>query len=147
MVSILRFFLIGRASGQTLIFVYEKTPMWRCKAGVLIMRKTQALWTLSGGEALSLPIGPGARELSVTQGRLWLTQVGSVQALAQDIWLEAGQTIELAAGSQVVLEPWPSAQFQLLVPPSACKEIRRRVAAKSGLMPSWAKPSSAITPA
>jgi hypothetical protein len=86
----------------------------------------QALWTLAAGEALSLPIGPGARELSVAEGRVWLTLKGSRQAPAQDIWLAAGESLALASGSQVVIEAWPQAAFQLLVPPTACPQVRRQ---------------------
>lgn len=80
--------------------------------------KHQSWWTLGAGEARSLCIGPGKRELVVKEGRLWLTGRGSPQAPAQDIWLEAGESINLPSGAQVVIEAWPSAAFQLLVPPS-----------------------------
>lgn len=85
----------------------------------------QALWQLNAGEALTLPIGPGVRLLRVSEGRLWLTQSGSSQAPAKDVWLQAGESVQLASGSQVVLEAWPRAAFQLLVPPSACSEVQR----------------------
>lgn len=86
----------------------------------------QSLWTLAAGEALSLNIGPGERELSVAGGRLWLTRAGSLE----DLWLEPGQSVRLAGGSRVVVEGWPQAQFQLLVPPSACAVTRRANAAR-----------------
>ena len=83
------------------------------------MSEAQALWILAAGEALSLPLSTGPRELSVAQGRVWLTVPGSAGAPAQDQWLEAGQTARLAAGSRAVVEGWPDAQFLLLVPPAA----------------------------
>ena len=85
------------------------------------MSHSQALWALSQGEALSLEIGPGARELAVAKGRVWLTRQGQACAPADDVWLEAGQSVALASGSRVVLEAWPQAAFQLLVPPGACQ--------------------------
>ncbi len=91
----------------------------------------QALWILAAGEALSLPIGPGARELGVTEGRLWLTLKGHQDAPAQDIWLSAGDSLHLPAGSHVVVEAWPQAAFQLLVPPQPCRS-RRFGAAPAG---------------
>lgn len=103
---------------------------------------TQSNWSLVPGEALSLEIGPGARELSVVEGRVWLTQAGSLQ----DIWLEPGQSVSLASGSQIVLEAWPSAQFQLLVPPSVCPSLARRArptAATSNA--AWLKPAGLAT--
>lgn len=103
------------------------------------MSHSQALWTLSQGEALSLEIGPGARELSVSQGRVWLTQAGQLE----DVWLEAGQSVQLASGSRVVLEGWPCADFQLLVPPTVCAAMVQR--ARPAAAASWLK--SAVKPA
>ena len=92
-----------------------------------------ALWTLSQGQALSLSIGPGPRELSVTEGRLWLTTRGQADLQPEDHWLEPGQSVQLASGSRVVMEAWPQAQFQLLVPP--CPDIVSRQAADA--TPFW----------
>lgn len=92
------------------------------------MSNQQALWRLDPGQALSFKIGPGARELQVTAGRVWLTEAnGQVSApsaemqgqLPADVWLQAGESLRLASGTQVLLEGWPTAQFQLLVPPCA----------------------------
>ena len=94
------------------------------------MSHSQALWSLATGQALSLEVGPGPRELAVTQGRLWLTRLGSAKAPAEDVWLEAGQSLSLASGSRVVLEAWPLADFQLLVPPAACRTARSRPAVR-----------------
>lgn len=104
------------------------------------MSQSQSLWTLSQGEALSLDIGPGERELSVAQGRLWLTQAGSLE----DLWLEPGQSVQLAGGARVVVEGWPQAQFQLLVPPSACASLQRQraSAARASASSSAHRPAS-----
>ncbi|MEL4180717.1 DUF2917 domain-containing protein [Roseateles sp. PN1] len=105
------------------------------------MSNQQALWRLDPGQALSFKIGPGARELQVTAGRVWLTEAagqaskqgaGKEGQLPADVWLQAGESLRLASGTQVLLEGWPSAQFQLLVPP--CPELaeqqqRRRATA------------------
>jgi hypothetical protein len=82
----------------------------------------QALWSLARGEALSLDVGPGPRELSVSAGRLWLTQSGELE----DVWLSPGQSVLLRSGARVLLEGWPEAQFQLLVPPIACPDLLLR---------------------
>lgn len=84
-------------------------------------------WRLSQGEALKLPIGPGARELKVLEGRVWLTRDGRMNRPALDVWLEAGDSIAVPSGAELVLEGWPQARFQLLVPPRACSDVRRRV--------------------
>ncbi|MDT8999659.1 DUF2917 domain-containing protein [Paucibacter sp. APW11] len=97
------------------------------------MSQSQALWNLGRAEALSLQVGPGPRELQVTSGRLWLTQRGSTKAPATDIWMEAGDTLALPSGTQLVLEAWPAASFQLLVPPAACPALRQRQTRTGGL--------------
>lgn len=95
----------------------------------------QALWTVASGEALSLIVGPGQRELSVAAGRLWLTLEGTAERPAEDLWLEPGQSVQLASGSKIVIEAWPEAQFQLLVPPAACPQLQRQRAAHRGGAP------------
>lgn len=95
-----------------------------------------SVWSVSQGEAMSLSIGPGLRELSVTEGRLWLTLRGELDQPAEDYWLESGQSVQLPSGSRVVMEAWPQAQFQLLVPP--CEDIVRRQAARqAAATPFW----------
>jgi len=111
------------------------------------LQSQQALWEVVQGEALSMSIGPGARELAVAEGRLWLTQQGSADRPAQDVWLEPGQSVHLASGSRVVVEAWPQARFQLLVPPSACTQLQRQRAARyeASLRASWTDSSSSTS--
>ena len=90
-----------------------------------------AQWALGRGEALSLGVGPGARELHVTEGRLWLTRESTRHAASEDIWLAAGDSLALESGSRWVIEGWGSARFQLLVPPQACATMQRRLSASS----------------
>ncbi|WP_158218844.1 DUF2917 domain-containing protein [Roseateles aquatilis] len=85
-----------------------------------------AAWSLAQGEAMSLPIGPGRRELRVLDGRVWVTQQGALDMPAHDYWLTAGETLEVQDGAQLVVEAWPTARFQLLVPPQACPARRER---------------------
>jgi hypothetical protein len=94
-----------------------------------LMMHTQhsaALWSLAPGEARRLSIGPGDRDLQVADGRLWLTRVGTAEAPAEDIWLEPGQDLLLASGTEWVIEGWSQASFQLLVPPESCSDWRAR---------------------
>ena len=81
-------------------------------------------WRLESGQALRLPIGPGPRELQVTAGRLWLTRRGQADLPAPDVWLAPGESLAVESGEELVLEAWPEAQFQLLVPPRACGRSR-----------------------
>lgn len=110
------------------------------------MSQTQsspALWSLGRGEALSLDIGPGARQLSVTSGRVWLTQSGNLQ----DVWLESGDSLALPGGAQVVMEAWPEAQFQLLVPPAACRQASSRPASAARAPASRPAPANGLAAA
>ncbi|MDR7332588.1 DUF2917 domain-containing protein [Roseateles asaccharophilus] len=83
------------------------------------MSDAQSTWHLDGGRALTLAGGAEARRLAVACGRVWLTLSGTTEQPAQDHWLEAGQTIALAPGQTAVLEGWPAADFELLVPPTS----------------------------
>lgn len=79
-------------------------------------------WTLDRGEAMRLPIGPGRRELRVLEGRVWITQQGLPDLPSHDYWLQDGEALDLPSGAELVVEAWPTARFQLLVPPQACRE-------------------------
>lgn len=92
-------------------------------------RSSDSSWTLPERTSTTLEIGPGARVLHVCAGRLWLTAAGTATSAARDVWLLAGDSVELPAGLAVVLEGWPSARFQLLVPPQACRRGRTRIGA------------------
>ncbi|MES2887567.1 MAG: DUF2917 domain-containing protein [Pseudomonadota bacterium] len=76
-------------------------------------------WSLPSHQALTLRIGAGARELKVRRGRLWLTATVRAGQPSADIWLSAGEWVRLPAGCRVVIEAWPEAHFELLVPPMA----------------------------
>ena len=90
-----------------------------------LMQKSQrsgdSTWSLPAQMSQTLHVGPGARVLQVQEGRLWLTTSGNADEAARDLWLEAGESVELADGLEVVMEAWPAARYQLMVPPSACK--------------------------
>ena len=88
----------------------------------LMIRKQarDALWSLAPGEATRLKVGPGPRQLRVVEGWLWLTTQGSADQPAEDVWLLPGEPMELAAGSEWVIEARTAGRFQLLVPPQAC---------------------------
>ena len=90
-----------------------------------LMRKTQrsgdSIWSLPAQTSTTLRVGPGPRVLQVRDGRLWLTTAGTADEAATDLWLEAGECVDLADGLEVVMEAWPAARYQLMVPPSACR--------------------------
>ena len=81
------------------------------------MSDAQSLWHLDGGRAMTLAGGAEPRRLAVARGRVWLTLSGTADQPAEDRWLEAGEALALAPGQAAVLEGWPAADFELLVPP------------------------------
>ena len=83
------------------------------------MSDAQSVWHLDGGRAMTLAGGAEARRLSVARGRVWLTLSGTADEPAKDQWLEAGEAMALAPGQTAVLEGWPAADFELLVPPTS----------------------------
>ena len=90
-----------------------------------LMRKSQrsgnSIWSLPVQTPRTLRVGPGPRVLQVQEGRLWLTTAGTDDEAAIDLWLEAGESVDLADGLEVVMEAWPAARYQLMVPPSVCR--------------------------
>ncbi len=83
------------------------------------MSDAQSTWHLDGGRALTLAGAAEARRLAVARGRVWLTLSGTADEPAEDQWLEAGEAVALAPGQTAVLEGWPAADFELLVPPTS----------------------------
>lgn len=90
-----------------------------------VQRSSDSVWSLPAHTSTTLSIGPGPRVLQVCEGRLWLTTAGSARAASMDVWLLPGDSVELPAGLSVVMEAWPSARFQLLVPPASCRTAWR----------------------
>jgi ferric-dicitrate binding protein FerR (iron transport regulator) len=88
------------------------------------MSDAQSIWHLADGRALTLAGAAEARRLAVQRGRVWLTLSGTADRPAEDCWLEAGQAVALAAGQTAVLEGWPAAEFELLVPPCSAASGR-----------------------
>lgn len=97
------------------------------------MSDAQSVWHLDGGRALTLAGSAEARRLSVGRGRVWLTLSGTADAPAEDKWLEAGEALALAPGQTAVLEGWPAAEFELLVPPNSGAARRGFLGRRLGL--------------
>ena len=88
------------------------------------MSDAQSVWHLDGGRAMTLAGGAESRRLAVARGRVWLTLSGTADEPAEDKWLEAGEAVALAPGQTAVLEGWPAADFELLVPPVSATASR-----------------------
>lgn len=82
---------------------------------------------LARRQAVTLLPERAARWLRVDCGRVWITAREGGPA-SDDIWLEAGQSLALPAGSAWVLEAWPEAQLSLL---QAAPAAFRRASAPS----------------
>jgi len=88
------------------------------------MSDAQSVWHLDGGRAMTLAGGAESRRLAVARGRVWLTLSGTADEPAEDKWLEVGDAVALAPGQTAVLEGWPAADFELLVPPVSASASR-----------------------
>ncbi len=74
-------------------------------------------WSPPSRRALTLQVGSTGRELSLREGRLWLTLTGCKSGPPADVWLLAGERLFLPPGARFVIEAWPQARFELLVLP------------------------------
>lgn len=91
------------------------TAASRTTAHLPLAHQSAAPWLtrLGPGQVLSLPAQGGPRWLQVEQGCLWVTaarQSGPCVPAEADIWLQAGESLPMAAHSAWVVQAWPSAQ-------------------------------------
>ncbi len=71
------------------------------------------VWPLEPRQARTLPAAAVARWLRVDAGCVWVTQKRS-DAPAEDVWLQAGESLALPAGTAWIAEAWPRAQLSVL---------------------------------
>ena len=71
------------------------------------------VWPLAPHQAQTLAADEHSRALWVHEGRVWLTGKCAT-GTPQDVWLEAGQSHTLPAGSVWVVEAWPEARVSVL---------------------------------
>jgi hypothetical protein len=64
-------------------------------------------WRLEAGRAMSLKAG-GTSVLRVRQGRIWVTRDAAAQWGSEDLVLAPGDSLTVASGERVVMEPWDS---------------------------------------
>ena len=84
--------------------LHQDTPPWA--------------WSLQGHQATTLAAEATPRWLRVEAGCLWVTAHQDTRQgheAAADIWLGAGDSLALPAGSEWVLEAWPQARLSLLM--------------------------------
>jgi hypothetical protein len=75
------------------------------------------VWTLSRRQARRLAATRHRRFLRVLEGELWLTPSAGARHASEDLWLRAGQRLELPAGVEFVAEGWRDSRFELLLAP------------------------------
>ncbi|MBT2322197.1 DUF2917 domain-containing protein [Variovorax paradoxus] len=62
-------------------------------------------WQLAAGQATSLKAG-SASILRIRQGRVWVTRDATDVWGSEDLVLAPGETLAVAAGERIVMEPW-----------------------------------------
>ena len=88
------------------------------------------VWQLPAREAVTLAADSAPRALWVHEGRVWLTRQCRA-CTPDDVWLQAGQNLTLPAGSEWVVEAWPTARVILVQTAPAL--VKRRATASWGL--------------
>jgi hypothetical protein len=76
------------------------------------------VWTLARRQVRRLAATRQTRWLRVLEGELWLTPSSTAGRASEDMWLRAGQRLELPAGVEFVAEGWRDSRFELLLAPS-----------------------------
>ena len=71
------------------------------------------VWQLPAHEAVTLAADAAPRALWVHEGRVWLTRQCDA-GMPDDVWLDAGQSHTLPAGSEWVVEASPAARVTLV---------------------------------
>ncbi len=64
-------------------------------------------WQLAAGQAVSLRAS-SASVLRVRRGRVWVTRDATARWGSEDVVLAPGESLEVAAGQRIVMEPWDS---------------------------------------
>ncbi|MFZ3121535.1 MAG: DUF2917 domain-containing protein [Variovorax sp.] len=64
-------------------------------------------WQIAAGQAMTLK-ARSESVLRVRQGRLWVTCNATAQWGSEDLVLAPGESLVVAAGQQLVMEPWDS---------------------------------------
>lgn len=64
-------------------------------------------WQLEAGHAMSLKAS-SASVLRIRQGRVWVTRDATATWGSEDLVLAPGESLTIAAGERIVMEPWDS---------------------------------------
>lgn len=116
-----------------------RTPHLMSDPQEFIAPQAAADWALADQAVRALRIGPGPRALRVEAGCLWLTANGRPGRPAADHVLQAGDSLWLPAGIEVLIEAWGAARFSLRVPPAACTAERGKALVTAHWRRAWAR--------
>ncbi len=64
-------------------------------------------WQLDAGHAMSLRAA-SASGLPIRQGRGWVPRDSTARSASEDLVLAPGESLAVAAGERIVMEPWDS---------------------------------------
>ena len=78
-----------------------------------------SLGTESRAQSITLRTGRQASVLKVERGMAWVTLPGTSSQAPQDLWLQAGQTLPLAARQTLWVDGWPHAELSVQAPERA----------------------------
>jgi len=101
-------------------------------------------WSLAPSEVRTLPAATVPRWLRVDAGRVWVTERRR-DAPAEDLWLQAGESLSLPAGTTWIAEAWPQAQLSLLLaqPAPTASAVSSRAWWQSTWVWPWLLPNGA----
>ncbi|MFM8900472.1 MAG: DUF2917 domain-containing protein [Burkholderiales bacterium] len=67
----------------------------------------------SRAQSITLRTGRNASILKVERGMAWVTLPGTASQAPQDLWLQAGQSLPLAARQTLWVDGWPHAELSV----------------------------------
>lgn len=85
-------------------------------------------------QSITLRTGHQASVLKVEQGMAWVTLPGSASQAPQDLWLQAGQSLPLAAKQTLWVDGWPHAELSVqaveFAPTQRLRSVLKRLATR-----------------
>jgi hypothetical protein len=90
---------------QPVMNIVQQTPSAGCVT----------LGTEARTQSITLRTGRQASVLKVERGMAWVTLPGTPSLAPQDLWLQAGQSLPLAAKQVLWVDGWPHAELSIQV--------------------------------
>lgn len=90
---------------STAVCIPSSSPSLSTRPAVIPAAVRRGAWQLDHGQAISLKAS-GTSVLRVRQGRVWVTRDADARRASEDLVLGPGETLTLASGERIVMEPW-----------------------------------------